>query len=303
MLALLAHTIADGFGASDVSGFVDSDNLKAGLEDLLRDLIWERTVIWDTWFIIASCTFLGCPWSLNMIPQDDGASSVVVAQYRSLVAASNWIDLSQELSISGCFGFSPAQGQIQGVVGDFAIIQAEETMEQSEHDVSSLEILETPSAASTLDSSIAYVETAIIGASPTHRLLTMVRSDTVRRIVDPTAAMIALFNSYAPRCEHSDTIDVLSDTSNSLETFDELLGEWGPENASKQDGKSVVTQTMSTVEKFNVALSLSPQGCIIQGPQCCLNCAKAVLVQHPSKRGKRIIRQKNAGRPMQQLTF
>lgn len=45
LLALLSHTIADGFGASDVSGLVKLRDRKAGLQCLFTDLIWNGLVL------------------------------------------------------------------------------------------------------------------------------------------------------------------------------------------------------------------------------------------------------------------
>lgn len=72
LLALLAHTMTDGFGASDASGLVDLRDRKAGLQSLYTDLIWSGVVVWEVWFAVAASTFLGCPRASSPLRRQKG---------------------------------------------------------------------------------------------------------------------------------------------------------------------------------------------------------------------------------------
>ncbi|KAL6722205.1 hypothetical protein ACLMJK_001312 [Lecanora helva] len=306
LLALLAHTIADGFGAPDVSGLVEAKDRKAGFQRLFTELIWDGLVVWDTWFTFAASTFLGCAWNNSMIEDMEGATSVIVVQYGSLVAASTWINMSEELSGFGCFGFSFAEGRVQGIVSEFAVVQAERTMKISQPCPSQQGLISQTSNTTPVDTSFAGIEVALIGASQvSYRLLTMVKSDTARRIVDPTAAIVACCSSFFPACEHARIETYLDSAHDSVWSFDELLGGWSRENKLESENKGMIVSTtlIETTQKFNVALSLSPQGCVVQNPSCCFTCAKGHLARHPSKHGKRIIRRAGVSNLMQQMAI
>jgi hypothetical protein len=101
------------------------------------------------------------------------------------------VDLSSELKVSGCCGFETSEGRLCGVVGDFAVVQAEQRMgspvdssklKRSQafeigHDQEDIpaELYNVLDPSST-DSTEIHVETAIIGAAGIpHRLLTLVQ--------------------------------------------------------------------------------------------------------------------------------
>ncbi|KAI9858618.1 MAG: hypothetical protein M1813_007423 [Trichoglossum hirsutum] len=284
---LLTHAIADGFGAPDVSGLCDPKVQQAGLQRLFAELIMDGHVIWDTWFAVAASTYLGCPWNIHMMEYPEGATSLAAIQYGSLVAVSAWVDLSAELVLSESFSFVHAEGQLRGVDNEFAVVHLEKKLQTGE-DVSPRSAAITPTDPLLIDLSDAYVETAIIGAAGIpYRLLTMVKSDSYRRIVDPADAIMALHRSEAPQCDHgpSEGTDITVDESSTLWTFDQLLGCWSAENepdtTDETSKNTYITTYCDTNLKLNVAMSLSLHGCVIRDVKCCIGCAMAKLEGHP----------------------
>ncbi len=299
LISLLAHIIADGFGACDVSGIVDQRPQKYLIQTLLSDLIWKRVIFWDTWFLVAACTYLGYPWSDEPEEYSEGATSIVAIQYGSLVVASTWIDLSQELSVYGCFGFASGEGQLQGVADERGILYAEATMKIEEPHASSRAGSYDAQTATAADPSSVQIQTAIIGAADgtVSRLLTMVRSNSSRRIVDPTDAMVSLCLSTVPTCKHEGVPTPVDCGTGNIWTFDELLSGWNPtefewpmRDQAIGDGNIMMTTPLDTVEKFNVAMALCLR-CVIQTSQCCSDCARRELkFKFLGGAAKRIIR-------------
>ena len=275
LLSLLAHTVADGFGAPDASGLVNFEDRKAAFQRLFTDLIWGRIVDWDTWFAFAATTFLGHPLIDDNIKKnaDEGATLIVVLQYGSLVAAATWIDLSQEHSVSRCFGFYVAEGRVQGLASESAIVRTEQTM-----NVKPCPKVESSTLkANTIDPCNIHLETAIIGTGPAwYRLLTMVRSDTVRRIIDPFDVLKHRIRSDTLTCCHDKRENSVEYHTDILYTFDEFLGRMPLEDIKKDH--IVVTTLLDSIAKFNVAIGVSAGYvgiCIpVQASRCCLACAK-----------------------------
>jgi hypothetical protein len=117
-LQLVAHFIADGLGVFYASGLTKSTVLKELVGKLIEQLAIDRRVLWDTWFLIASVVYLGCPWEGKISEVDDGASSIVVAQYGSSIIVVKWVDITSEHSVSGCFGIIVDEGQLCSGFGD-----------------------------------------------------------------------------------------------------------------------------------------------------------------------------------------
>lgn len=139
---------------------------------------------------------------------------------------------------------------------------------------------------SVLDDSVVSTSTAIIGAAAyTYRLLTMVRSGKVLRIIDPSAAMWNKACSKTLQCEHtqlqssnkSDTAAIPVPDSEIMAawSFEELLGDWDIKNWD--DTKPWVTKVLDSHLKLNVAMSLSPKSTVVKGPKCCLRCAMEMV--------------------------
>ncbi|OCL14375.1 hypothetical protein AOQ84DRAFT_406241 [Glonium stellatum] len=280
VFTLLAHTIANGFGAPDASGVVDVDLLKSSVQHLLAELITKDTVLWDSWFAVAAIVYMGCPLDIPNLEIIEGATSIVAVQYGSLAVVGRWVDIAAELTVSGCFGFDIGEGRLCGVSDEFAVVQAERRMAAS---LAAAEILQRPEATfdnSDMENSVVKVETAIIGAAGIpYRLLTMVQSNLHLRIVDPSDAIMSLCRSDIPQCDHK-----ASEASNRTEIapgvlelwdLDKAIGYWNTENDHVELGLHPIwtTAVCDSHLKLNVALSLSFHGCIIRGPRLCLECA------------------------------
>jgi len=283
LLLLLAHAVADGFGADDVSGMVDFRIQKFAVCELFSDFINEGVLLWDTWFGLAALTYLGGNWSPATFTRSEGSTAIACIQNGSLVATASWLNLNLELTRQEFFGAVFTQGQLSGVCGDFALVQTEKVMYLAEGvPIETEDRANTPEMVDTLatDDCDAYLDTAILGAAGIpYRLLTMVKSAIHRRVVDPAAAIMAIHRSQQVQCSHKrNRYHVPSDPKLKVFTFDQLLGSWNPEDdeydLDAQDGKDIyVTWLLETPLKFNVAMSLVPHGAIICQGKSCLNCA------------------------------
>ncbi|RYP00557.1 hypothetical protein DL763_000754 [Monosporascus cannonballus] len=139
---LLAHGVADGFGASDTPSVSDVTPIVEGMAAPFLELAQERKVCWDTWFAVASCVYLDCPFekpARDAHPTFSGTAFAAI-QYGNLAAQTPWLDLIQDLAVRGCFGLVGSKGrlgvvtrrddyhaQFRSVEEDFAIIETENT--------------------------------------------------------------------------------------------------------------------------------------------------------------------------------
>lgn len=131
---------------------------------------------------------------------------------------------------------------------------------------------------------LAKIETAIIGAGEeSYRLLTMVRTGSSLRIMDPSGTVTALIRSSFPRCEPDCHLKINpeEETEPLLWAFDEALGFWDPTNMLPEDegGAAIrqvwITQVGNERLSLNIAMGLSPHGCVVQGSSLCHHCAIA----------------------------
>jgi hypothetical protein len=118
-LYLLAHAVADSFGAEDVSGATDITPITEGMLQILLDIIEEKGVIWNVWFSVASCVLLGCPNSTvptRTDPMLAGATqtttTIAAVQYGNLVTMAPWLDLNREIQIPGSFRLLTRRGRL-----------------------------------------------------------------------------------------------------------------------------------------------------------------------------------------------
>ena len=309
---LLAHTIADAFGAPDVSGLTEISALTKMVQSLLIELVHHKTILWDKWFAVATMVFLGCPPVLEGINAEhiEGASSIVAVQFGSLTTVSNWVDLTKELHVDGCYGFKFAEGNLQGVPQQFAIVQAEQQMglivDSRRFNNSgltfSIPAKEMPLPMeiqklfdlSQIDNCELACEAAIVGgADIPYRLLTMVQSGEYIRIIDPSAAISALSRSVTFTCHHSCKYFGLPSLALKLSLWNSssILASWGS-NFELLQGKgggtfsdlenkvqdppslnAFLTTPCDTFLKMNVALSTSAEKAVIRKEDCCINCA------------------------------
>lgn len=294
LFTLLAHIIANGFGATDVSGMVDSALLQHNIRMLLSEVIIRESIVWDTWFAVAVMVSLGCPLDVQNLEGAEGVTSLIAVQYGSLAVAARWIDLSGKLDISGCFGFEQSEGQIQGVTSDFAAIYSEQGMPAPGNGCSpiasfpreerrgSRDVLAstTDRYPDILDASDTDMFTAITGAAGSpYRLLAIAQSNTHLRMVDPSSAIQGLFRSSIPVCEHEETtLDDPSGNKILMWNYEGFLASCDATNntnvGENPDGRDVwITAQCDSTFKLNVALSLSSHGCVIRGTKCCMGCA------------------------------
>ncbi|OCK88440.1 uncharacterized protein K441DRAFT_669206 [Cenococcum geophilum 1.58] len=284
LLFLLAHGIVDSFGLDDTSGLIDMESQKDALRVLLAELIFQSVILWNAWFSFTALAYLGGTRSALNSRRGDGWNVFAAFQYGNLVIASPWLDLNHDINGRLFFGAFTSQGQLCGVSGEFAAIQTEKVMETAE-------IVRSDSASSEVDENEArpddaVLETAIIGAAGIpFRLLTMVRSCSYRRIVDPADAIMGLYRAIIPKCNHlNDMYGKISKAHYREFTFDQILGEWNKDYISTQQSASFdesrkrnVTVTFDTALKYNVALSLAYPESVVHGDQCCAQCAITIL--------------------------
>ena len=318
---LLAHVIADGFGVPDASGLTDPLSLAHLVKTLLSELLAQRTVSWDKWFAVAAAVFLGCPTDFATGDRrekiarfaDEGSSTLVAAQFGSLIVASGWSDLTRELNLNGCFGLETAEGNLHGVPQDFAIVQTEVLM-KAIVDIESLNIPASKIASEGKETRIPHsirqifdlsnhddceltYQIAIIGgAGIPYRMLTMVRIDKYIRVVDPAKAVIALAWCLVPTCRHrSDDQKQLSIDASFIEFrsygMDSVLASWpsyspstntpSPSEDSALCAQMRSTRTCDSPLKLNVALATCGGRGVIRRKNCCIACAISCWHAYP----------------------
>ena len=344
LFTLIAHSIADGFGARDVSGMSTSKDMASGVHRLLNELTQDGIVIWRTWFSVATSVALGCTWDDTKLESNEGASEVVAAQYGSLVAAARWIDLSTEQKITGCFGFVIAEGNLEGITADFAVVQLERTMKPPNDQAEDYWVFgdsegtpkETNEAPDSREDIIREsltlvsgeydgeddIEAAegpqpevltilVTGTKICYRLLIVVKLDSLRRIIDPTDLVWSLYRSEeVTPCDHNPRtckISISEQKSLSRWSFMEILGKWrsinqafdldtnqpaivsrspAPQNTVES---TYITRSCNSRLKYNIVLALSPNGCILMNPGCCVKCALVKVGEKTRINSRRLV--------------
>ncbi|MCJ1352234.1 MAG: hypothetical protein MMC33_002218 [Icmadophila ericetorum] len=145
---------------------------------------------------------------------------------------------------------------LKGNADESALVQSEMTMHSYGSLADPLGMLHGLELGLALDMSSADIETAIIGGGGTsYRLLTMVKSDSSRQIVDPSAVLRGKCFASIPDCPHAGVVDVIDEVSDIVWTFDGLLSSWEP---LKLDGetKALMTVRLDTHAKLNVVIFL-----------------------------------------------
>jgi len=326
VLLLLAHGIADGFGVSDVASVLNATPIIEGMVVLLLELVMERMVCWDTWFAVASCTYLGCPFEKPTSPLHPafGGTAFAAIQFGNLATQAPWLDLTRELAVHGCFGMTGLRGrlgvvtksedqhaQFRGIEENFAIVETENTEDTtafcSGH----------PKAASiidhrhclgedesALDSDVVLCQTD----DRFYRLLLRVKAQTHWRIVDPSDALSAVIRMLPPAtCQHEDPPAEMPLSCARIYTMDEVLGRW-PDNlrryfststASGNTAQDVndfyMTNILDTHLKMNTALALSVCQVVVPhyAERACLPCA----VDHARRVVRKPLREGEGGAP------
>ena len=288
VLLLLAHGIADGFGVNDTSSVSEVTSTAEGMLVILLEMVQERKVCWDTWFSVASCVFMGCPFVEPVPPNHPafGGTAFAAIQYGNLATQAPWLDLNQELVVRGCFGLLGSKGrlgvitknddhyaQFRSVEENFAIIETENT-----EDVTSFCSRNKKTASSVdhhlhLDDDESPVESDVILCQMDdkfYRLLLRVKTRNHRRIVDPSDALSAVIRVLPfARCPHVSQPPKMHQYTVKIYTIDEILGRWpdtvqsqvptstAPGYASQNSGTIHMSEVLDTYMKKNIALALS----------------------------------------------
>ncbi|KAH6652637.1 hypothetical protein BKA67DRAFT_659331 [Truncatella angustata] len=285
LLLLITHGITEAFGARDVSGLWDPNAVRDAVREVFEDIIRYSTLQWDRWFRLVALVYLG--GSFNKIPSSsersgsgEDSSATVAYQRGSLVIAAAWLDFSSDLSACRAFRAEFGEGQIRGISSEEAEVELEPGI--SLDALSNFQLHEPSDEDLTeWDDGMCLVESALISTGDrSYRLLTMLRSTSHRRLIDPFNAILGLFRSRYPKCAHPhpQRVPILQPGKElHLATFDHVVGTLGinpgdvDDPPERRPNTIRVTQLLDTV-KSNVILSLSPEGTVIV-ESCCLSCA------------------------------
>ncbi|KAF5720070.1 hypothetical protein FMUND_4354 [Fusarium mundagurra] len=285
LLLLLAHGIADGFGAVDVSGLHDARALREAICYVFTDIIVTSTIQWDKWFYIAALIYLGGnispPSSWNDRSIED-ATLIAAYQRGSLSMAASWLDPVFDFSSFRVFRAEFGNGQIRGINSEEAEVGLEGCMGiDAPKDFARCP--PTEKNLTELDVGKCQVDSALISKDVgSYRLLTMLRSESYRRIIDPFNAVLGCFRSTYPNCSHSYSEATESipkiDQDLHLATFDDAVGMFSIEARDFDIAPDYphytiqITNLLDKRIKFNVVLALSIYGAVI-ADNCCLSCA------------------------------
>ncbi|KAK4108860.1 hypothetical protein N656DRAFT_801545 [Canariomyces notabilis] len=257
-LMLLAHGIADGFGVNDVSSVSETGPIVDAIAVLLVELVVERKVCWDTWFTVASCVYLGCPFEKLIEPSHLEGTSVAAIQFGNLATSAPWLDFTREIAVKGCFGLIGSKGRLgvvpnsdgqqmgfRAIEENFASIRTESTEDtisfclrfRKEHSALDHDFRLCEDESAVESDVILYPEDDKV-----YRLLLRIKTKTHWRVVDPSDAFSAVIRMLppAPSCEHHHCEHevqpaiglVMPLLTAKIYTMDELLGRW-PDNTTR----------------------------------------------------------------------
>ncbi|KAF5694910.1 hypothetical protein FDENT_805 [Fusarium denticulatum] len=283
-LLLIAHGVADGFCVDTASSVSDTTHIIDGMTTLLLELMKGRKVLWDTWFAIASCIYLGCPFQKPVEPTDPafGGTAFAAIQYGDLAAQAPWLDLTRKLSARGCFRLVGSKGrlgvvtrrhddvQFRSVEENFAIIETENT-EDTSHFCSRYKKAASPVDHNlSLDLDETPVKTDVILChidEKFYRLSYRVQTKNHWRIVDPSDALSAVIRmSSSATCRHNGQPPETTPLDAKIYTMDEVVGRWPDVVRSSigttggratKSGIFHMTHVLDTHLKSNIALALT----------------------------------------------
>lgn len=250
-LVLLAHGIAEGFGAKDTSGRRDKMSQAMGMMQILLDLVEYEGMLWENWFGLAAAVILGCDCpgvpTRTLADKGDGSLTTLAAvQYGNMAVVAHWIDLTRKQQIRGCLRLIGVEGRLgqrvpasdtkghpsfvfKGIEEEYAEVWTEMT-ERVSTEVARQRVPETADAVR-LDRSRVKSDTLLVQVDDgTYSLITRIISERHRRIIDPADALLRLAKGLALP---SPSLNVHSDTPSSNRTrpaelfeTDDLLGSW-----------------------------------------------------------------------------
>ncbi|KLO93507.1 Uncharacterized protein LW93_13119 [Fusarium fujikuroi] len=284
-LLLIAHSVADGFCVDIASSVSDTTEIVNGTAILLLELIEYSKVLWDTWFTVASCVYLGCPFQRHVEQTHPafGGTAFAAIQYGDMAAQAPWLDLTRELSLHGCFRIVGSRGrlgvvtrrhddvQFRSVEENFAIIGTENT------EGTSLFCSRYKKATLLIDHGLRVdedktsVKTDIILCQMDdqfYRLSFRIQMKNHWRIVDPSDALSAVIRvSASTTCQHNNQPREIVPLNAKIYTMDEIVGRWPDAVQSYTDTRSggrVIESRISyliyvfdTHLKKNIAFALS----------------------------------------------
>ncbi|KAH7180277.1 hypothetical protein DER46DRAFT_928 [Fusarium sp. MPI-SDFR-AT-0072] len=285
VLLLLAHGVADGFCVDTASSVSDTTQIVEGTATLLLELIEDSKVMWDTWFTVASCVYLGCPFQRPVEPTHPafGGTAFAAIQYGDLAAQAPWLDLTRELSARGCFRIVGSRGrlgvvtrryddiQFRSVEENFAIIETENTEDTSPFCSRYKKAASLIDHGLSVDEDESSVKTDVILCQMDdkfYRLSFRIQTKNHWRIVDPSDALSAVIKiSPSTTCQHNGQPPAIAPLNAKIYTMDEVVGRWpdvirnstgttGGGRATKS-GIFHLTHVLDTHLKKNIALALS----------------------------------------------
>ncbi|KAG7008754.1 hypothetical protein G7Y79_00004g013380 [Physcia stellaris] len=317
VLTLLGHSVADAFSADDVSGAEDTSFQVTNpdvyfVERILLDIAQNSRIVWQTWFQVAACVYLGRCYvnpgvkrrAKGMLTAD--GTMLMAIQYGGLAVVAPWTDLSLEISHIGSFGFVTVRGRLcvptatkdhpgsitthQVVDDDFAVIKDRKTEFTATDDQN----VESPISIADIHLPVDDhdPELDVILFSSDHEeyhLLTRVRSGKYSRLVSTSATAILqskLIHSQAPKaCKHesgltsNEAASVAADKA-LVYPFDKMLGQW----PGVPLGRLHMSQFIDTYLKYNVALALAEGGIVAVNGTRCWTCAARRLLETQGRR-------------------
>jgi hypothetical protein len=313
VLLLLAHGVADGFGVNDVSSISDISHIVEGMAVLLLELAGGE-ICWDSWFTVASCVYLGCPFVKPVSGEHVafGGTAFAAIQYGNLAAQAPWLDLTQDHTVQGCFGLIGSRGrlgvftksddqsaQFRSVEENFAIIETENTEGTtpfcSRYEKASSAIdhhLHMDEDDSSMDSDVILYQVD----DKFYRLLLRIKTSTHWRVVDPSDAFSAITRMLpSATCQHGTQPPEIFPLNAKIYTMEEVLGRWPDAVRSPEDSPTLhVTNILDSHLKKNVALALSV--CTIAVPNypqlACSTCA----LNHAMKAERKPLRESEGGK-------
>ncbi|KAI2463451.1 hypothetical protein F4781DRAFT_416626 [Annulohypoxylon bovei var. microspora] len=328
VLLLIAHGVADGFGISDISSVFDATPIIQGMALLLIQLVSEQRVYWDTWFAVASCVYLGCPFQQPVLETHPsfGGTSFAAIQYGNLASIASWLDLTKENHIRGCFGLIESRGrlgvitrsndqhtQFRSVEENFAVIETEGTEDTTSFCSRYKKEKSLIDHRFKVDRDKSLVESDVILSQMDdkfYRLFLRIKTESHWRIVDPSDAFSGLIRLLpSTNCQHAVEVPEMPSLSALVYTMDELLGRWpdlirshntaesntGDDSASRNGGDFHVTCILDTHLKKNIALALSvcPTAVLNYPNSACITCT----LDHADNMKRESLRDGEGGNP------
>lgn len=248
VMKLLAHGIADAFGADDVSPNNSRSMDVYNIAELLHHMTSAKVIKWEEWFEVAAMVFCGCP-AFSTIEREtrqpkkaifeETTTSTIAVQYGSLAVVAPWLDLSQELDWRRSLRFTCVRGRLcidsaiherlEGVEGEFVIIQSWPTEDTAGTNIYSPRVIQDSIISLTQDMDPLGSDVFMTDSgSGIYVLLLRVQSKEHSRLIDPCRAMLKLsqhrLRVSCPHNENMENTSRINDTNLWQISFDGLIG-------------------------------------------------------------------------------